>query len=172
MKTDYKKLTWHDTCVVIMITLGVVLVGFELFVSVPETAQQRVVEGFEILDMHEEIALNFNRLDFVLSVSQTYMEEFNLAFTELLVIPQEDLEFPNKVASAFENFLQFTETVAAAYQINNNIQNTSLSLAPVGQVLGASVAAENANFASEPIIQYSFDSSYAKNFLVLIKINK
>ncbi len=95
MQTNYQKLNWFDASTVAMIAIGVGLVFLFGMGSLERRHQENIVSAFNILDMHEGWNKQIDTATFVASVAfevpQVLLDEAYLAFTEIAVIPVEQI---------------------------------------------------------------------------------
>lgn len=149
MKTNYQKLTGFESLAIIFAVVGIVLIGTMVISSLPEEHRQNISQAVQVLDMHEVAARDFNTLQRGYGYYDEFLEKFYVAFTELLTIPDDDIE-------------QAQEFVAMSKRAKQKI----LALHPPehGRVLGASIESGGEPATSQEILPPLHTDAFITSF--------
>lgn len=147
MKTDYKNLNSIESFAVVFAAAGLLLIGAIGFTALPEGKQVKVAQALEIFDMHEQLSAQAEGFVFLAyDLPQTFLSEFNTAFTEVAVVPYETILSWQKLGEdakvAYGSILDYSEIIAVYYRQNFIEPNSAgVALLGAGKVSGASMTA-------------------------------
>jgi hypothetical protein len=144
MKTDFKKLTAFEGALVAMIVLGVAIIGFEIFTSLPTRMQVAFADAVQVFDMQEPVVQQAKLLEEVSLSMVRFYDEFNLAFIQTMAMGDEFNKFSDLYESAYEKAAALTNTSLAHLQ-----EKVPAVASAKGLVLGAMTTAE-AQYATIP----------------------
>lgn len=141
MKTNYQQLNLFEVCTVMMIFVGVILIGFYMYLSTPSGTQKNLASAVELLDVSAGVPQILDNVAFIVDSQEEFYDQFYLAFTQVATVPFDNVHFNTDAVFGF------AEQVAANYteqnkpksiQSNNQILTLNLDLG-IGKVLGASI---------------------------------
>lgn len=133
MKTNYQNLTGFEAAAVFVAIIGIGLIGFEVYVTLPQRTQIEVVAAFEIFDVREPVAKTVSAVDTVLAITEENFKQFELAFIQTFSFPE---EIGEPLIAFGDSFANYSEAIAANY-MRNNFEFQS----DAGRVAGASITA-------------------------------
>jgi hypothetical protein len=108
MKTDFKKLTAFEGALVSMIVLGIAIIGFEIYTSLPARTQVAFADAVQVFDMHEPVVQQVKLLNEVsLSMLRVY-DQFNMAFMQTMALGDELNSFSDLYESSYEKVAAIT----------------------------------------------------------------
>jgi hypothetical protein len=157
MTTDYRNLSFFDAAAVVMIMVGVSIIGFQIFISLPEQSQADLASAFEVLEMSDAIAeawqAQLTAHELVFSGMGEFYKEFNVALVETVAPVVEEgtrvsAETYSSVAYSYEaavdgiiaaanGFVEVSESLASNYQ--DNYVSPGVEAGVGGKVMGAFV---------------------------------
>ncbi|MBX4204884.1 MAG: hypothetical protein KW788_01690 [Candidatus Doudnabacteria bacterium] len=129
MKTNYNNLTAFEACAIFIATIGLVLIGFEIYITLPTHQKTAVSDAFGMFDMHEHVAKVTDKVQFAYMVGEDFYNQFDLAFTQVFSYPDQVGVPVLKFANSLDTYSQ---SVAYGYRVNNVDQESK-----TGQILGA-----------------------------------
>lgn len=131
MKTDFNNLKTFDSLLVGMIFLGVVLILVQFYLALPQEGKADLFAAASILDARQAWESQMAVNEFLFEGTDEFLQEFSLAFRDLL---QTNSEVKTAFASAWASFAGFSDTVAGAYKNNKSAGST---VDAGGRVLGS-----------------------------------
>lgn len=138
MTTDYKNLKSTEVLAVAMIAVGVALIGFQIFLALPEQSQSQVVASFQVLEISDAIAeawqVEVKANDLVFNGVEDFYDEFYVAFMDMVVEPiAHHLE---QTAYAYNSFYEGVVTVSEQFAGNYGYSQPGVEADRGGKVLG------------------------------------
>lgn len=127
MKTDFNRLTRFESALVVTIVLGLTIVGFEIFMSLPDHAQVTVGKSLGIFDVNETLQITQVGVGEILAVTSQVQNMFALELANVLAISDELNLLADYANSGIE---KTTLAVNAIYSTETLVQS--------GKVLGES----------------------------------
>jgi hypothetical protein len=137
MTTDYKNLTAFEMAAVFMIVIGISLIGFQVFISLPDQTKTEITTAVQILSMPDVLDTQLEVNEFVFGGIKEFYNEFYIASYQLVLDPVMDgidrvsLNY-QKFAAAFK---EVSDSLASNYQ--NNYVQSGVEAGVEGNVLGA-----------------------------------
>lgn len=121
MKTNYQQLNFFETATVSVLVLGLVLVGVFAFAALPTNTQQNLGAAISFLDVHAQIAPPLEGVQTAIGVSQDFLQQFYVAFSEVAVLPPEvfNTDYADAIDKTYMAMLDYSETFAANFQKTN-----------------------------------------------------
>lgn len=140
MTTDYKNLSLFEIAAVSMIAVGIALVGFQVFISLPDTAQAKVTSALQVLEMNEpagevwQIQTGVN--DLVFHGTETIYNEVLVAIGEIASPVADDIvQTQENFALIARSLNRISDNIALNYQ--NNYASSGVETGMGGKVMGA-----------------------------------
>lgn len=130
MRTNYENLSTFEICAVWVAAIGLVLIGLQIYITLPAHSQAQVSDVFQMFDMHESFTHLVTATGFALGGMQSFYDDFDVAFTQLFSYPDSVGTTTMKLASAIGNY---SDSFAQTYAYNNQQLNKN----NLGAVLGA-----------------------------------
>jgi hypothetical protein len=149
MKTDFKKLTRYECVLISIIVLGLAIIGFEIFASLPNKTQGDITAAFDIFDIHEKVTEQYYQLASLVDIGDDVFNEFNLAFNQMFAIDEELLALSDGLERGYQ--------LAVLGVKNFTDSDTALAFEPTGQVLGVSMEVKS---CSHEVSDASLDFHY------------
>lgn len=140
MTTDYKNLSLFEAASIAMIAIGIALVGFQVFLSLPDSTQAKITGSFQVLEMSTAAQDIWGTVDLVNDVAfggmEEFMEEFYIAMGEVAVPVADNVE------QSANNFIALVNAVAVAsdsiaLDYQNNYAALGVEAGMGGRVMGA-----------------------------------
>lgn len=140
MTTDYKNLSRFEVAAVSMIAIGIALVGFQVFISLPDTAQAKIVDAMQVFEMSDaaqevwavEVAVD----DFVFDGVEDFYEGMFVAIGEVAMPVADDFsKTGNNFAAVARAFSSVSDNIALNYQ--DNYVESGVETDMGGRVMGA-----------------------------------
>lgn len=168
MTTDYKKLTRYECALIGMIVLGLAIIGFEIFSSLPINAQVSLKQGMAVLDIHESVIEQSYQMAMLFDVANDVFPAFHESFSKTLAIDEELFAFYDFSLAAFENVKTYAAEIMPPSAVAMEYQN-------LGSVLGVATDTKSDCDGHENISQaedfyYTFEAptvEYAKSLINL-----
>jgi hypothetical protein len=140
MKTDYKNLSLFEIAAVSMIAVGIALVGFQVFISLPDTAQAKVTSALQVLEMstpaQEVWQIQTSANDLVAQGTARIYSEVLIAIGEIAMPVTKDLEkIQENFALVARTLNGISDNIALNYQ--NNYASSGVETGMGGKVMGA-----------------------------------
>lgn len=138
MKTDYGKLNHFDVLAVLLVAVGLVIVGIEIFVGLPQAYKQELSLSLNVFDMHEQIAdqADLTR-SLVLSANEFYDETY-VAFAEVWGYPEFVGDWSDRLDRSFVAIGGYADGMAGEY-VASNVDYYNSQGDENGAVLGAAI---------------------------------
>jgi hypothetical protein len=144
MTTDYKNLTFFEAAAVILIVVGVGIIGFQIFVSLPESTQVSLASAIQVFDI-KDATVHAWQTDVAVSSAvftgvKQFQERFYLAAAELMR-PVTDgirqgIDDASVAYNSFtEGFVRLSDSLASNYQGNHVRSGVETSAG--GKIMGA-----------------------------------
>lgn len=141
MKTNYQNLSFFDAAATFMVLAGMVLIGFQFFVSAPPEVQHKITSSLSILDLHETWETQLAVNSFVFGGMNEFNRQASIALVEIL--PRFDFTPVQKTYTAVAGLLKsagnfadaFTTQLASNYETNYAPAGVEASVG--GKVMGA-----------------------------------
>ncbi|HTL39588.1 MAG TPA: hypothetical protein VL306_02140 [Methylomirabilota bacterium] len=165
MKTDYKNLNLFDASAVAVALIGICLISTLVFFGLPAKDQDNVTKALSMFDLHDEALQEVSAVEGIFNISNNYMDQFYIAFSEVAIMPAEIFTVPASAKTAWNNLLAYADVVGETYRENNS-SSTQYIAADNGEVLGAMIVSgiDSLNFDQDQINPDAFSS---ENELVL-----
>jgi hypothetical protein len=167
MTTDFNKLTRYECALVGMIVLGLAIIGFEIFSSLPNSAQASIKQGMAVLDIHESVVEQSYQMAMLLDVADDIFPAFNESISQTFAIDEELLVFYDFSLSTMESVksyaLEITSHQAVAFESPG--AGTVLGITSDESTAGGH---ENATTDTEEEFFYTFETptmEYVKTLL-------
>jgi hypothetical protein len=140
MTTDYKNLSLFEAAAVVMISVGIALVGFQVFISMPDAAQAKVAAALQVLEMSDaaqEIwAVEQAANDIVFNGMEEFLDGFYVALGEVAMPIAGNLEeTAGSFTAAMDALNEVSEHIASNYQNNYVVPGVEGGMG--GRVMGA-----------------------------------
>ena len=137
MTTDYKNLTPFEVAAVCMIFVGISLIGFQIFISLPDTARAEIVSSLEILSMPDAFETQVEVNNFVFGSIEEFYRQFYIALYQQVLDPV--MDGVDKISANYKTFaaafMEVSESLASNYQ--SNYVQPGVEANGGGNVLGA-----------------------------------
>jgi hypothetical protein len=140
MTTDYKNLSRFEIAAVSMIAIGVVLVGAQVFMSLPDTAQAKITGAFQVLEMSGatqevwEVEMAANEI--VFNGMEDFYKELYVAIGEMAMPMAENIsKTADNFAAVARAVTSVSDNIASNYQ--NNYVMSGVEAGMGGKVMGA-----------------------------------
>src|SRR3954468_1254836 len=128
MKTNYHNLSGFEASVVFVAVLGLGLIGWEIYATLPTPTQTAVTESLAIFDVRTPMNKLAGAIDTVLDITQDNFDAFEVAFTQTFSYPDQVGEPVIHLAQSFGNY---TDSLAV------NFQSTLRAQGSIGQISGS-----------------------------------
>jgi hypothetical protein len=151
MTTDYKKLTRYEAALIGMIVLGLAIIGFEIFSSLPGSAQASIKQGMAVLDIHESVVEQSYQMAMLLDVVDDVFPAFNESISQTFAIDEELLGLYDFTVSAMDSVKTYAAQIMPQTAIALESYNT-------GSVLG--IATENQDDCDSHVSTKSTEEFY------------
>ena len=159
VKTNYQNLSAFEMSAVVVAAIGLVLVGLQIFVTLPADKQMQVAAAFQILDVHNSVAGAYSGVAGTYALAtdtmQNFYEQFDIAFVQTFSYPDTIGYQTQRIATAVANY---SDSVAVSYRNTSNAENQNL-----GQVLGALIVNQQTEAPVSTVAQTP--QSQAPNFI-------
>src|SRR6266498_5023892 len=120
MKTNYQNLSNFEASVILVASLGVALVGLEVYAGLPAQTQGQVADAFLGFDLHEQISAAASKVSFaselVFAATDEFYKQFDIAFVQTFSFPDQ-IGVP--VLMAAQTIGRYSDSIALNYQNNN-----------------------------------------------------
>jgi hypothetical protein len=142
MTTDYKNLNLFEIAAVSMIAVGIALVGFQVFMSLPQTAQTKVASALQVFEMsgaaQEVWSIESAANNIVLNRMEDFYDGLFVAIGEVAMPVADDVsEIAGNVSRIAHAFSGISDNIALNYQ--NNYATPGVEAGMGGKVMGAYV---------------------------------
>lgn len=129
-------MTFFESAATVMIAAGLLLIGFQFFVAAPENVQDKITSAFNVLDMNDAWDIQMEVSKTVFGGVEEFYEQFYIAYTELIIIPQ--LTVPTYITDAFQNASEWLALVSdnIASSHNSKFASAGVEASNGGRVLG------------------------------------
>lgn len=127
MRTDYQNLDRFEISTVILIFLGLGLTGMVLFSGFNFQQQKHFATVLTIFDLHEQANNQIESIEFVFNATDVFYQQFYNAFTEVTVLPADDISFFQTLGQqtqiALDNISNYSDQFALNYdQLNQPVK--------------------------------------------------
>ncbi len=152
--TNYQKLNLTEGIAVLIAIIGVSLISLLGYNALSSEQKSLALSGFEIFDMHNQLAHEAEAIKrLTWDGPQEFMNQFYLAFTQTMTLPQEEMAwwqtFGQQTKVALNSFGEFSEQIAIQYQTLNQPQIIS---SPQGEVAGISITAKEKDYVGSEVL--------------------
>ncbi len=131
MTIDYKKLTKMESATICLIAAGLLILGIEFYMGMPQTTQASIKNSVAVLDMHESVSASVADMEVFANIMTNVYAEFNNAFVEVA-----------SINSQWDSFVaQSQDMHGGALALLKDINQVSLAYASEGEVMGVSTNA-------------------------------
>jgi hypothetical protein len=140
MTTDYKNLTFFEAAAVMMIAIGVALVGFQFFASLPEGGQAKIISAMQVFEMSdaakEAWSVETTANEYVFAGMGDFYEQFYLALGEVAIPVADEVDATaDNFARVANAFVSVSDTIASNYK--DNYAGPGVEAGMGGRVMGA-----------------------------------
>jgi hypothetical protein len=135
MTTDYKNLTLFEAASVLMVAFGVALIGFQMFLALPNEAKTEVASAIQVLEMSHVWETQMEVNEFVFGGMEEFYKEFYIALVDVMEPVNSGVD---QIADSYSQIAyavtEYSEMLASNY--NHNYVSSGVETNG-GNVLGA-----------------------------------
>ena len=158
MQTDFSKLRFFEAAIIGMIFLGLAIIGSEIYLSVPQSAQESIAFALEIFDLHEPITEQAYQLQELIAVMEDVYKEFNLAFIQTVEIDELAISITDQSYEAYNFILATLDSAESDYKM------IAIAAEHAGKVLGQSISIELNTEATTTNVASGYTQAFPQTF--------
>lgn len=119
MSTDYAKLNRFDVLAVVLVFIGLVIVGCEIFIALPQQQKLELSQAVMIMDLHEQAAQQVEIAIAVLDSVDKFYSETYIAFGEVWDFPGFIGDWADRTNRTIASIGSVSDAVATGYARSN-----------------------------------------------------